>query len=68
MIDVPSIFTSEDSGFGWLANSRSLADKRSFRAISAGPKTLAALRRLFSFLVLDLELLAIVSGGSLDNG
>jgi hypothetical protein len=56
------MFTSEDSGLGCRANSSSFADNRSFRAISAGPKTLAALRRLFSFFELDLELLAIFVG------
>lgn len=57
----PSMFASEDSGFGCFASSSSFAESLSFRAASAGLKTLAYSRRLFAFLVLDLALLAIVN-------
>lgn len=62
------MFTSEVSGLGCLATSNSFADRRSFRATSAGLKTLAAFRRLFSFLELDLELLAIFADLADDTG
>lgn len=53
------MFTSDDSGLGALASSSSFAERRSSRASSTGPNTAAALRRLFAFLELDRELLAI---------
>lgn len=53
------MFTSEDSGLGCLANSRSLAERRSFRAASAGPKTFLTRRLLLAFLVLARALFAI---------
>lgn len=59
-LNLPSISTSRlGSGLGCWASSSSLAERRSSRASSAGPKTVVALRRLFCFLELDRELLAI---------
>lgn len=55
------MFTSEDSGLGCLATSRSLAERRSFRAASAGPKTFFTRRLLLAFLVLARALFAILS-------
>ncbi len=46
-------------GFGCAANSRSLADRRSVLAASVGPKTFFLSSRLFVFLELARELLAI---------
>lgn len=61
MGELPSMLTSELSGLGAFAISNNLADKRSARAFSAGPKMVAAVRWWLFFLELDLELLAMVS-------
>lgn len=48
------------TGFGWEAISSNLAERRSWRADSVGPKTLALSRKLFAFFVLAREDLAIL--------
>jgi hypothetical protein len=48
-------------GFGWEANSRSLAESLSVRAVSTGPKTLLLSFWLFAFFVLARAPFAILS-------
>lgn len=59
-LNLPSILASDVSGLGCLASSSSLADRRSARAVSAGPKTEAARRWLFALRVLERLLLAMI--------
>jgi hypothetical protein len=54
------MLTSEVSGLGCFAASSSLAESRSALALSAGPNTSAANRRLLAFLELARELLAMI--------
>lgn len=57
-----SISTSASrSGLGWAMSSWSLADRRSFRAASMGPKTFFLSLRLLALIWLDLALLAMVA-------
>lgn len=57
-----SISTSTSrSGLGWAMSSWSLADRRSFRAASMGPKTFFLSLRLLALIWLDLALLAMVA-------
>ena len=62
------MLTSELSGLGALAISINLADKRSARAFSAGPKMVAAVRWWLFFLELDLVDFAIVNCWSVVDG
>lgn len=55
-----SVSISERGGFGCDASSSNFADRRSVRAFSTGPKTLALSLELLVFLTLDLAPLAML--------